>query len=111
MLSPADHARIKAAHEAVVDTLGVPAIWTSHTDPMNTKDAVVGFKSVSWRDEELANAFGIGAKIFTIKVSDIPVVVKFDNVTIHDEIYTIDSVMPTYLNGDKIFHKAVVRGK
>ena len=111
MLTAADHAAMLAGYENNIDLLGVPATWTQTKAPMATADVLVGFKSATWRDEELINAYGIGAKVFTIKVSDIPVVEKFDRITIGDERYTIDSVMPVYLNGTKIFHKAVVRGK
>jgi len=111
VLTAADHAAMLASYEGNIDLLGVPATWTQTKDPKATKDVVVGFKSASWRDEELINAYGIGAKVLTIKVSDIPVMEKFDRITIGGEKYTIDSVMPVHLNGVQIFHKAVVRGK
>lgn len=111
MLNASDHAAMLASYEGVVDTLGVPAVWTQTKDPKATQDVLVGFKTASWRDEELINAYGIGAKVFTIKVSDIPVIEKFDRIEINGERYTIDSVMPVHLNGVQIFHKAIVRGK
>ena len=111
MLTAADHAAMLAGYEGTVDLLGVPAVWEQTKDPQATKDVVVGFKSATWRDEELINAYGIGAKVFTVKVSDIPVIEKFDRITIAGERYTIDSVMPVHLNGVQIFHKCIVKGK
>lgn len=111
MLNPLDREKIKSAVEGVVDLLGVPVTWTQTEDPYDTKDVVAGFKSVSWRDEELVNAFGVGAKVFTIKVEDIAVVKKFDKLVVLGERYTINSVMPVHLNGELVFWKAIVRGK
>jgi len=111
MLSQADRDKIQAATENTVDTLGVPMTWTQAKAPNATADIVAGFKSASWRDEELINAYGIGAKIFTVKVSDIAFIEKFDRMTVGTDKYTIDSVMPVYLNGVRLFWKAIVRGK
>ncbi len=118
MLSTADRNKIQAATEKVIDDLGVPAIWKQTKGSAATKKVVIGFKTVSWKDEELINAFGIGAKVFTVKVSDIADIKKFDRFVITDETYTIeietytiDSVMPVHLNGIHIFHKCYVKGK
>ena len=111
MLSQEDRDKFQAATENVVETLGVPATWIQTKDPQATADVVVGFKTASWRDEELINAYGIGAKVFTVKVKDIPVIEKFDRFVINNEKYTVDSVMPVHLNGVHLFHKAIIRGK
>jgi len=117
MLTPDLRAAIQNATENVVDTLGVPATWTQTKTPNASQSIVAGFKSVSWNDQELINAFGIGAKIFTIKVVDIAVVEKFDSITVNDDIgnpiekYVLDAVMPVHLNGIHIFHKAIVKGR
>ena len=111
MLSQADRDKFQAAVEEVINTLGVPVTWTQTKDPGATADVVVGFKSATWRDEELINSYGIGAKVFTVKVSDIPVIEKFDRITMTNEKYTVDSVMPVFINGIHLFHKCVVRGK
>jgi len=111
MLSQADRDRIQAATEGVVTTLGVPAVWKQTKAPQATQSVVVGFKTASWRDEELINAFGIGAKVFTVKVADIAYIEKFDRFTVAGETYTIDTVMPVHLNGVHLFHKCFVKGK
>ena len=111
MLTDGDRASMQAAWETALDTLGVPATWKQTKDPQATKDVVIGFKTVGLRDSDLINAYGVGAKIFTIKVSDIEVVEKFDRVTVQDEVYTIESSMPVHLNGVQVFWKAVSTGK
>ena len=111
MLSPSELAKTKAAYEATVDLLGVPMTWTQTKAPNATADTVGGFKSVSWNDQELINSYGIGAKIFTIKVSGIAVIEKFDTITVLAEQYTITEVMPVHLNGVHIFNKCVSSGK
>jgi len=111
MLTPELRQQIQNATENVVDTLGVPTIWRQTKDPQATKEIVAGFKSPSWADQEIINAYGIGSKIFTIKVADIAIVEKFDRLTVLDEEYTIDVVMPVHLNGVHLFHKAISKGK
>jgi len=112
MLSAIQHHQILTATEAVIDTLGVPADWEQAKAPYAKKCGFnIGFKTVGFKDEELINAFGIGAKVFTVKVSDIAVIEKFDRFTIGEEKYTIDAVMPVHLNGVQIFHKCFVKGK
>jgi len=111
MLNQEDADKIRAAQEALLDTLGVPATWIQAKEPQETKEVVLGFKSASWRDEELINAFGIGAKVFTVKASDIAVIEKFDRFTIHGERYTADSAMPVHLNGLLFLWKVYIRGK
>jgi hypothetical protein len=111
MLSVEERDKIQAATEAVVDMLGVPATWTQTKAPNATEAVVVGFKTASYKDEELINAFGIGAKVFTVKVSDIAIIEKFDRFKVLAETYTIDEVMPVHLNGVHIFHKCFVKGK
>ena len=111
MLSQEDRDKMQAAMESTVEMLGVPATWTQTKDPQATADVVVGFKTASWRDEELINAYGIGAKVFTVKVADIAVIEKFDRFVVKSEKYTVDSVMPVYLNGVHLFHKCIIRGK
>lgn len=111
MLSSADRKKFRDAQKQVLDLLGVPAVWTQVKAPKATSSVTVGFKTASWQDEELINAFGIGAKVLTVKVSDIAVIEKFDAFVISGERYTIDSVMPVHINGELVFWKCFVRGK
>jgi len=105
------HQSIRQAQYDAFDQLAVPVTWTQTKAPNATKDISVGFKSLGWRDQELINAYGIGAKIFTIKVSDVPDVQKFDVITLDGERYTIESVMPAHVGGLHVYHKVIVKGK
>ncbi len=111
MLNAADRAKFIGSQEQLVDLLGVPAVWTQTKAPKATKSVVVGFKTASWQDQELINAYGIGAKVFTVKVSDIPVIEKFDRIEVSGERYTIDAVFPMHVNGVVVFHKCMVKGR
>ena len=111
MLSASDHAKARQAYIDTVKMLGVPMTWTQTQAPNATFDTVAGFKSVSWNDQELINSYGIGAKIFTVLVEDIPIIIKFDTMVVLAEKYTIDAVMPVHLNGEHLFHKCVSKGK
>ena len=111
MLSPTDRDNIQSATENLVATLGVPATWKQTKDPQATQDIIVGFKSIGWKDQELINAFGIGAKVLTIRVSELANIDKFDTITVNGERYTIDTVMPVHLNGVHLLHKCYIRGK
>lgn len=111
MFTPAERAKYQSAWEGVVDLLGVPAIWRQAKPPRTSKNVTLGFKTVGMRDEELVNAFGVGAKVLTIKVRDLPVIEKFDQIEIGNERYTIDTVLPIHLNGVHVFHKCFVKGR
>lgn len=113
MLNFFDQEKLINGMEYVIDTLGVPATIHFVNRPVNTPPLAVnvGFKSISWKDEELVNAFGIGAKIITVKAREVMQLLKFDVIKIADEEYTIDSVFPVHVNGTVIFHKCVVKGK
>jgi hypothetical protein len=111
MFTAADRVKYQSAWEGVVDLLGVPAIWQQAKPPQATKNVTVGFKSASWKDTELVAAYGLGAKVITVKVKDIAVVEKFDQFVIGSERYTADSVMPVHFNGILIFWKAYIKGK
>ncbi|RLC00592.1 MAG: hypothetical protein DRH90_18120 [Deltaproteobacteria bacterium] len=105
------HQSIKDAQYDAFDRLSVGVTWTQAKAPNATKDIRVGFKSLGWRDQELINAYGIGAKIFTVKVDDIPVIDKFDKITLNGEAYTVNSVMPAYVGDMHTYHKVIVNGK
>jgi hypothetical protein len=97
----------RGSWEQVIDTLGVPAVI--HATGGGSKSCVVGFKTT--RDEEIVNAWGVGTKVVTIKVTDAPEVKKMDRVDIGNERYTFDAVFPVHLNADLIGWRCVVKGK
>jgi hypothetical protein len=110
MLSAAARVKFQAAQDSVLDLLGVPAIWTQTKPPGATKPTTVGFKTAGYKDEIIVNSYGIGAKIITVKVSDVAIIAKFDTLTIGAERYTIASVMPVHINGVHAYHKCIIKG-
>lgn len=59
----------------------------------------VGVRTIGSEDEALVNAYGLGAKLFTIAVGDLPTPPKkFETLTIDGKVYVIDSVLPLYVD-------------
>ena len=112
MLTPLLNGSYKNHMEQANHDLGVPVKWVQTKAPFDTKDNVlVGFKHVGWREEELVNAYGVGAIIVTINVTDIPLVEKFDKIELGEERYTLAEVFPIYITGEQVFWKSIVQGK
>lgn len=104
---------MKKAFETTIDALGVPAVWTQASGG-GTGNLTIGFRTAGADDNEIINAYGIGAKIVKMKASDFTPPVepqKFDSIVINSERYTLDACMPIHLNGALIGFKAYVRGK
>jgi hypothetical protein len=110
MLSAAERSKFRAAQESIVDMLGVPSQWIQAKAPKATANATIGFKTAGWKDESIISAYGIGAKVITVKVRDIAVIEKFDQFVVSGERYTINAVSPIYINGEHAFHKCFVKG-
>jgi hypothetical protein len=102
--------KVIAAQEQTLDLLGVPASWRQAKPPNATINLNVGMKTASWKDEELVNAYGINARVFTLKARDVSKLEKFDQITIGAERYTMDAAIPVYINGQLVFWKGIVRG-
>lgn len=109
-LPTADFQKIVAAQESTLDLLGTPGTWEQTKAPNATAQIVVGIKTASWKDEELVNAYGINARVFTIKAKDVAKLEKFDVIKVGNEKYTMDAAIPVYVNGVVVFWKGVVRG-
>ena len=109
-LPTVDLQKYVAAQENTLQLLGVPAVWHQAKQPQASKPCTVGFKTASWNDEELSNAYGIGAKVFTISVKDVPVLEKFDRLVIGNERYTLDAALPVHVNGVLVFWKGICKG-
>ena len=103
---------IKASFNTTINMLGVPAVWSQAKAPEATANITVGFKTAGKDDEEIVNAYGMGAKIITlIDGTTSPAPLKFDRIEIDNEVYTLGAVMPIHLNGTVIGHKAIARGE
>lgn len=109
-LPTADLQKYIAAQENTLELLGVPGTWYQAKAPHATKTCTVGMKTVSWNDEELANAYGIGAKVFTVSAKVITKLEKFDRIQIGSERYTMDAAMPVHVNGALVFWKGIAKG-
>jgi len=107
MLSVQDKDKYRAAWEQTIDTLGVPCTFNSKLN--GSVNCVAGFKTT--KDEEIVNAYGVGAKVITIRAVDVPVVSKLDQCEIGPERYTFDAVMPVHLNELLIGWRCVVKGR
>ena len=112
MLSATDANNLRGAFTTAIDALGVPATWTQAKPPADTKNITVGFRTAGKDDQEIVAAYGIAAKIITMKAADFTTdPEKFDSLLIMNERYTLDAVMPVHLNGAIIGYKAYARGK
>lgn len=110
-LPAADMQKVIAAQENTLDMLGTPGTWRQAKVPNATKANIpVGIKTVDWKDQELINAYGINARIFTIKSKDVALLEKFDQITVGNETYVMDSAKPVYINGQVVFWKGICRG-
>ena len=112
MLGAADFGKVKAEYDKAIDTLGVSATWTPVVQPgapaAAPKAVTVGFKITT--DEVLINAYGVGARIITMKTAD-GNPAKFDQFVVQGERYTVDQVDTVFLNGQALGHRCVIRGK
>jgi hypothetical protein len=92
------------AYRDSINALGVPAtVMPKHVE------CTVGFKTST--DVDIINAWGVGSKIITIQVADVPDLEKLDRVMIENERYTIEQVSPIHLNEILIAWRGVVRGQ
>jgi len=89
-----------------IDALGVPA--TVYPKAADAVDCIVGFKTSS--DVDIINSWGVGSKIITVQVVDVPNLEKLDRVQIGPERYTLDSVTPVHLNDVLVGWRGIVRG-
>lgn len=112
MLNAAVRNSMRAAHELAISSLGSPVTYRPVAG--GSFDIVVGFKTVGVNDVELVNAYGIGAKIITVRQIDLPVQPKkFDVIEISGtgEKLTASTVSDVHLNGELIAYKLSTAGK
>lgn len=110
-LPAAEQQKVIAAQRQTLHTLGTPGTWRQAKAPHATVNCVVGMRTVGWRDQELANAYGVDTRIFTLDAAEIAHLEKFDRIEIGNEIYTMDDAIPVYVNGQLIFWKGISKGQ
>ena len=112
MFDAAMASKIQAAFANAFGLLSTPAVWTQAKPPHATKNIEVGIKTASVRDEAIINAYGVGAKIITMKASDFTTPPEqFDQIAIGGETYVLADVHSSVIGNVVQFHKGYVRGK
>lgn len=111
MLGTALFSAMKSQYEMVIDTLGVPMVY-SHTKTGATVNLVGGMRIASDEDQALIQSYGVGARIITLKASAITVPPeKFDRFTVQSETYIAEAVVPVHLNGALIGYRVYIKGR
>ena len=112
MLTAPVLATVKAQYERTIDMLGVQATWKQAVGG-GSQALTIGSRIAGDKDDAIVNAYGIGARIFTLKAADFPTnpPVKFDTLTIGTETHVIDHVAPVHMNGSTFGYRCFVRGK
>lgn len=105
--------KMVAAYETTVDTLGVPVTVNIDTwgSPIKCQ---AGLKTVGVEDDQLANSYGVGSRIITIKKKSVPIMpAKYDTVDINDggESLVISNVTPVQINNVIVGYRLATSGK
>jgi len=114
MLGSAIFAALKTEYDRAVDSLGFPATFTVAKTDASIKIPKVGFATIGRDDDALIQAYGVGARVITIKASDVTAPpVKFDRITIGAEVFTFEAVHNVHLPGTGaiIAYRCFSRGK
>jgi len=101
-----------AAFNQAIGALGLPASIQYAKGQPNKTIPQVGFASVSKTDEALVNAYGVAAKVITIRVTDVTTPPsKFDIVTIGTEKFTLADAHPIHCGTAVIGWKCYSTGR
>ncbi len=112
MLGATLFTQMRSSYERVIDTLGVQVTWTQAKTPHNSKSVVAGMKIAGVQDDAIVQAYGVGARIMTLKASDFPTPPeKFDRLAVDSEVYTAEAVQPVHLNAALVGYKIYIKGK
>lgn len=111
MFDAATRNKIEGGYLAAFNLMAVPAVWRQAKAPHATRNLDVGYSVATLREQEIVNAYGIGTKIITVKVSDLPNLEKFDRFEINGTVETLDAVLPLHVNGTHLFWQGYVKGK
>ena len=95
----------------LLDLIGVQAVWTQAKAPNQTANIKVGVRTLGRDEEAMVNAYGVGAKAFVVKATDLPIEpIKFDAITIDGEVYVVDGVFPLTLDDSTEAFRLIARG-
>ena len=86
------------AFNRAIATLGLPASISPAKGGKSISIPAVGFASIGRQDETLVNAYGVAAKVITIRADQMGATVpaKFDTVTIGSEKFVLAAVHPIH---------------
>ena len=104
---------VASAMTKLLDELGIPCAYVN-TKTDATKDIIAGFKTAGLRDEAIVNAYGVGAKILTLKAGDFTTAPeKYDTFQFQgtDEVYKAEAVHPIHMNAKVQFYKVYIKGR
>jgi hypothetical protein len=103
---------MRGEYEKLIDTLGIPLTWESAKQG-STAAIVAGMRIASDQSDAIVNAYGVGARIITLKASSFPTTQpeKFDKFKTGSEVYVADTVVPVHLNNELVGYRVYVRGK
>ena len=112
MLTASLFSTMKSEYERIIDTLGVQMNWTQAKPPRNTKQVVAGMKIAGVQDDAIVQAYGVGARIITVKAADFATAPeKFDKFAVGTESHIAEAVHQVHLNAQLIGYKIYVKGK
>ena len=100
---------LESAYINAFDMMAQPGSIEQAAPPHTITQVSVGFKYAGNNDQEIINAYGIGAAILTFKASQVTPA-KFDEVTIDGKKHVLDAVHPIHINGDLVFYRGIAKG-
>jgi hypothetical protein len=100
-----------AAFNQAIGVLGIPAYIISAKTSVRIDLPSVGFASMGKQDEALVNAYGVAAKVITIRADQIAnIPEKFDTMFIGAERFVLAGVHPIYCGPAVIGYKCYAKG-
>jgi len=112
MLGAALFSSMKSQYNFTIDTLGTPMQWV-HVKSGLTKTVNAGMKIAGDNDAALVQAYGVGARIITVKAIDFSTdkPEKFDKFVSGAETYIAEAVHPVHLNAEVIGYRVYIKGR
>jgi hypothetical protein len=100
------------AFSMTINTLGAPMKWVQAKAPKATAEIIAGFRAVGVRDVALVNAYGVEAKIITVRAGTTPVPpAKFDSFEVAGEVYVAQAVHEVHANERLLGYKLFCKGR
>jgi hypothetical protein len=102
---------LKVQYDRTIDVLGVPMMW-AEAKSAATAPLVAGLRIASDTESTIVQAYGVGARIITIKAASLTQApVKFDRFIMGGEVMVAEHVAPVHLAGTLVGYRVYVRGR